>query len=65
MGFRINQNCIKGTNNVATNNDIPKIKVIAHGKDNRKSCIIPVMVNKNGKKVILIANVADKMDLKK
>ena len=65
MGLRIKKNCRNGTSSVATSKDTPKTMVIAHGKLCRKSLIIPVVVIRNGKKVILIANVAEKIDLKK
>ena len=65
IGFLINQNCMNGTKSIATNNDIPRIRDIDHGKLKRKSCIIPGMTIRNGKNVILMARVAENMDLKK
>ena len=65
MGLRMNQNCKNGTSSVATSSDTPSTAVMAHGKVSRKSCIIPVVVKRNGKKVMLMASVAESMDLKK
>ena len=56
---------MKGTKSTATNSDIAKIKEIAQGKLNRKSCTNPTVIIRNGKNVMLIASVADKIDLKK
>ena len=56
---------MKGTSRVATTSEIARISVIAHGKLNRKSWIIPEVVIRKGKKVMLMAIVAEKMDLKK
>lgn len=61
----MNQNCKNGTSSVATSSDTPSTAVMAHGKVSRKSCIIPVVVKRNGKKVMLMASVAESMDLKK
>lgn len=56
---------MNGTSNTATSKEMPSIRVIAQGKLNRKSCTSPSVMMRNGKKVILIANVAEKIDLKK
>lgn len=55
---------MNGTSNTATSKEMPSIRVIAQGKLNRKSCTSPSVMMRNGKKVILIANVAEKIDLK-
>ena len=55
---------MNGTNNTATSKDTASVMVIVHGKACRKSLNIPVIVIRNGKKVMLIASVADRMDLK-
>ena len=56
---------MKGTSIVATSREIPRISVMAQGKLRMKSWIIPVVMNKNGKKVILMAIVAEKIDFRK
>lgn len=61
----MNQNCMNGTSNEATSSEILKMSVMAHGKLSRKSWDIPVMINRNGKNVILMASVAEKMERKK
>ena len=43
---------------------MPKVMLIAQGKDRIKSKNVPLKVNKKGMKVILIAKVAERMDLK-
>ena len=65
IGLRMKKNCMKGTSSVATSNEMNSTRVTAHGKLFRKSFIIPVVVNRNGKNVMLMASVAEKMDLKK
>ena len=60
----IKKYCIYGTKSTATNKEIPNIIVIAHGNDCRKSLYIPFVVMRKGKNVILMAKVADKIDLK-
>ena len=50
---------------MATSNEIPSINNIDQGKLNKKSCIIPGITIRKGKKVILMASVAEKIDLKK
>ena len=61
----MNQNCMNGTRNVATRSDTPRMMVIAHGKFTRKSRNIPWVVNRNGKNVMLMARVAERMERKK
>ena len=61
----MNQNCMKGTSSVATSSDVPSTIEIAHGKLSTNSFSIPVSVNRNGKNVILMASVAEKMDFRK
>ncbi len=56
--------CISGTSISAMIREINRMMVIAQGKSSRKSCIIPVMVIRNGKNVIEIANVAAIIALK-
>lgn len=60
----MNQNCMNGTSREATSSEMPRMSVIDHGKLSRKSWNIPVMINRNGKKVILMASVAEKMERK-
>lgn len=64
-GFRMNQNCMNGTNNMATTKEMPRISEMDQGKLSRKSCIMPGITIRKGKNVILMASVAEKMDLKK
>ena len=56
---------MKGTSSVATSNDTPNTMETAHGKLSTNSFSIPVNVNRNGKNVMLMASVAEKMDLRK
>ena len=56
---------MKGTSSVATSNDTASTMVMPHGKCSRKSCIMPVHVARKGKNVMLMASVAEKIDLRK
>ena len=56
---------MNGTSNAATNKDTPNTMLMAQGKLTRKSCICPVVVIRKGKKVMLMAHVAENIDLKK
>ena len=61
----MNQNCMNGTSIIAMSNDTPRMMVTAQGKLVRKSRIMPVVVNKNGKNVMLMASVAEKIERRK
>ena len=50
---------------MATSKEMPRISVMDQGKLNRKSCIMPGITIRKGKNVILMASVAENMDLKK
>ena len=65
MGLRIKKNCMKGTSSVAINSDTPNTIVTAQGNKANKSYTIPVHVKRNGKNVMLMASVAENIDLKK
>ncbi len=64
IGVFISAYCRYGTNNSATSKDTKRIIVIPHGKSVKKSRNMPVTVNRNGKNVIEMANVAEKIALK-
>lgn len=65
IGLRMNQNCMNGTSSMATSKEMPKISVMDQWKLSRKSCIMPGITIRKGKNVILMASVAENMDLKK
>ena len=56
---------MKGTTSSATKSETKSTIEMPHGKKSKKSWNIPVMVSNSGKNVMEMANVAERMDLKK